>query len=481
MFDALTSKISGVFGSLRSRGKISAGDIENTAAEIRQALLEADVALPVVDQFIDKIRTGALELLPTLQSGVNQAQAIFDLVNKELTEILGGGARRVRYAKNPPTVIMLAGLQGAGKTTLAAKLAKFYKDQGDTPILVASDLQRPNAVNQLQVVGESVGVPVFAPEPGNGVGNPVQVARDGVAFAKSKLHNMVIVDTAGRLGVDEDLMKEASAIRDAINPNEILFVVDAMIGQDAVRTAEAFRDGVGFDGVVLTKLDGDARGGAALSIASLTSRPIMFVSTGEKIADFDIFYPERMASRILGMGDVATLAEQAQKAFNPDTTKKLEEKFVNGEDFTLEDFLEQIEAMSKMGNMGKLLGMLPGAGAMKKQIDNFDESEITRTKALVQSMTPAERRDLKLLNGSRRARIATGSGRSVSDVNKLVEKFTAAQKMMKQLRGGKGPALPPGMAPPPGMPMPSSLKPANQVAKKKSRSGNPAKRAAENG
>ena len=489
MFDALSSKISGVFGSLRNRGKLSASDIETTTAEIRQALLEADVALPVVEKFIEKVRTGSLELLPTLQSGVNQAQAIFELVNKELTEILGGGARRVRYAKNPPTVIMLAGLQGAGKTTLAAKLAKFYKDQGDTPILVASDLQRPNAVNQLQVVGQSVGVPVFAPEPGNGVGDPVQVARDGVAFAQSKLHNMVIVDTAGRLGVDEDLMKEASAIRDAINPNEILFVVDAMIGQDAVRTAEAFRDGVGFDGVVLTKLDGDARGGAALSIASLTERPIMFISNGEKIADFDIFYPERMASRILGMGDVATLAEQAQKAFNPETSKKLEDKFIKGEDFTLEDFLEQIEAMSKMGNMGKLLGMLPGAGAMKKQIDNFDESEITRTKAIVQSMTPAERRDLKLLNGSRRARIAAGSGRAVSDVNKLVEKFTAAQKMMKSMRGGKGPALPPGMALPPGlalppgMPMPSmggAPKMAQQPAKKKSRSGNPAKRAQEN-
>ena len=487
MFDALSSKISGVFGSLRNRGKLSSSDIENTAKEIRQALLEADVALPVVDQFIEKITSGALELLPTLQSGVNQAQAIFDLVNKELTEILGGGARRVRFAKNPPTVIMLAGLQGAGKTTLAAKLAKFYKDQGDTPILVASDLQRPNAVNQLQVVGESVGVPVFAPEPGNGVGNPVQVARDGVAFAKSKLHNMVIVDTAGRLGVDADLMAEASAIRDAINPDEILFVVDAMIGQDAVRTAEAFRDGVGFDGVVLTKLDGDARGGAALSIASLTGRPIMFVSNGEKIADFDIFYPERMASRILGMGDVATLAEQAQKALDPDTSKKLEEKFVKGEDFTLEDFLEQLEAMSKMGNMGKLLGMLPGAGAMKKQIDNFDESEVTRTKAIVQSMTPAERRDLKLLNGSRRARIAAGSGRQVSDVNKLVDKFTAAQKMMKQMRGGKGMGMPGGMALPQGMPpgmpampgMPGAPKKGQQPPKKKSKSGNPAKRAAE--
>ena len=479
MFDALSSKIAGAFTSLRSRGKLSASDIDATVSEIRQALLEADVALEVADNFSEKVRVAAKDLLPTLQSGVNQAQAIFELVNHELTEILGGGARRVRFAKNPPTVIMLAGLQGAGKTTLAAKLAKFYKDQGDTPLLVASDLQRPNAVNQLQVVGEQAGVPVFAPQPGNGIGDPVEVARAGLAFAKSKLHNMVIVDTAGRLGVDAELMAEAVAIRDAINPNEILFVVDAMIGQDAVRTAEAFRDGVGFDGVVLTKLDGDARGGAALSIASLTGRPIMFASTGEKLADFEIFYPERMASRILGMGDVATLAEQAQKAFNPESSKKLEDKFIKGEDFTLEDFLEQIEAMSKMGNIGKLLGMLPGAGAMKKEIDNFDESEVTRTKAIVQSMTPAERRDLKLLNGSRRARIALGSGRQVSDVNKLVDKFTAAQKMMRQMRGGKA-GLPPGMAIPPGISIPSTPKLAMTPPKKKSRSGNPAKRALEN-
>ncbi len=482
MFDALSSKIASAFGSLRSRGKLSNSDIESSIAEIRTALLEADVAQSVVDAFTAKVDVGARDLLATLQSGVNQGQAIFELVNRELTEILGGSARRVRFAKNPPTVIMLAGLQGAGKTTLAAKLAKFYKDQGNTPILVASDLQRPNAVNQLQVVGEQVGVPVFAPEPGNGVGNPVDVARQGVAFAQAKLHNMVIVDTAGRLGVDAELMAEASAIRDAINPQEILFVVDAMIGQDAVRTAEAFRDGVGFDGVVLTKLDGDARGGAALSIASITARPIMFVSTGEKLTDFDVFYPDRMASRILGMGDVQTLAEQAKKAFDPDTTKKLEDKFASGEDFTLEDFLDQIEAMGKMGNMGKLLGMLPGAGAMKKQIDNFDESEITRTKAIVQSMTPAERRDVKLLNGSRRARIALGSGRQVSEVNKLVEKFTAAQKMMKQMRGGKMPAMPPGMALPPGMGagLPQMAPPKmGQQPKKKSRSGNPAKRALE--
>ena len=476
MFDNLSSKFSNAFSSLRSRGKISPSDIENTCAEVRTALLESDVALPVVDSFIEKIRSKSLEALPNLQSGTNQAQAIFEIVNAELVEILGGSARRVRFAKTAPTVIMLAGLQGAGKTTLAGKLAKFYAEQGNTPLLVASDLQRPNAVNQLQVVGESVGVPVFAPEPGNGVGNPVKVAEQGIAFAKSKLYNMVIVDTAGRLGVDEDLMREAIAIRDAISPDEILFVVDAMIGQDAVRTAQAFQDGVGFDGVVLTKLDGDARGGAALSITQLTGKPIMFSSNGEKLSDFDIFYPDRMASRILGLGDVATLAEQAKKAFDGESSARLEEKFARGDDFTLEDFLEQLEAMSKMGSMSKLLGMLPGAAGIKKQIENFDESEIVRTKSIVQSMTPIERRDPKVLNGSRRARIALGAGRKVQDVNSLVDKFAAAQKMMKQMRSGKG--LPPGMGMPPGAPAPVQ-KVSQQPAKKKSKSGNPAKRALE--
>jgi signal recognition particle subunit SRP54 len=482
MFETLTSRFANAFGTLRSRGKISEKDIELVVTEIRQALLEADVALSVVENFTTTIQQQALEILPTLQAGSNQAEAIYSVVNKELTEILGGGARRIRFAKKPPTIIMLAGLQGAGKTTLAAKLAKFYKDQGETPILIASDLQRPNAVNQLQVVGQSVGVPVYAPEPGNGVGDPVKVARDGVQFAASKLHSMVIVDTAGRLGVDAELMQEAIAIRDAITPDEILFVVDAMIGQDAVKTAQAFQDGVGFDGVVITKLDGDARGGSALSIAALTGSPIMFASVGEKISDFDIFYPERMASRILGMGDVATLAEQAKKAFDGDTAKKLEDKFTSGEDFTLDDFLEQLEAMSKMGSMGKLLSMLPGAGQMKKQIENFDESEITRTKAIVQSMTPLERRDMKVLNGSRRARIANGSGRKVSDVNALVEKFTAAQKMMNQMRnGGSIPGMPPmpaGMRPP-GIAVSKGSQQSPQ--KKKSKSGNPAKRALENG
>jgi len=488
MFESLTSRFSGAFSKLRSRGKLSASDINDTFAEIKNALLDADVALDVVNEFVEITQTKSLDLLKDLQAGTNQAQAVFDLVHAELVEVLGGAARRIRFAKNPPTVILLAGLQGAGKTTLAGKLAKYLKEQGNTPLLIASDLQRPNAVTQLQVVGEQVGVPVFAPEPGNGVGNPVKVAQDGLDFAKQKLHNMVIVDTAGRLGVDEDLMKEAIAIRDAVKPDEILFVVDAMIGQDAVRTAKAFGDGVGFDGVVLTKLDGDARGGAALSIAKQTGKPIFFASTGEKLSDFDVFYPERMASRILGMGDVATLAEQAKKALDTETSKKLEEKFVKGEDFTLEDFLEQLQGIAKMGNMSKILSMMPGAAnkQIQKQLEAIDDSEITKSTAIVQSMTPAERRDPKILNGSRRARIAKGSGRQVSEVNNLVDRFGQAQKAMKMARSGGGiPGMPamPSMPNMPNMPAarPNLQNKQNHQNKKKSKSGNPAKRAAEEG
>ena len=476
MFEGLSARFSGALAKLRNRGKLSASDLEETFAEIRAALLDGDVALEVVSDFVNTTQIKSLELLPTLQAGTNQAQAIFELINKELVAILGGATRRIKFAKNPPTVIMLAGLQGAGKTTLAGKLAKYFKEQGNTPLLVASDLQRPNAVTQLQIVGEQVGVPVFAPETGNGVGDSVKVARAGLEFAKQKLHNMVIVDTAGRLGIDENLMQEAISIRNAINPDEILFVVDAMIGQDAVKTAKAFGDGVGFDGVVLTKLDGDARGGAALSIAKITGRPILFASTGEKLSDFEIFYPERMASRILGMGDVATLAEQAKKALDTDTSKRLEEKFVKGEDFTLEDFLEQLQGIAKMGSMSKILGMLPGAAQMKKQIENIDDSEITKSTAIVQSMTPLERRDPKILNGSRRARIAKGSGRQVSEVNNLVDRFAQAQKAMKQVRnGGAIPGMPaiPGAMPP--------ITKSQVMTKKKSKSGNPAKRAQEEG
>jgi len=483
VFDSLSSKFASAFSTLRSRGRIKPSDVEAIIAEIRSALIESDVAQEVAQNFGDQIQALALPELDRINKSTNPSQGIFEIINAELTRTLGGQTRRIRMAKKGPTVVMLVGLQGAGKTSLAGKLALHLKNQGNTPVLVASDLQRPNAVTQLQQVGASVGIPVFAPEPGNGVGDPVKVAQAGKKFAEDKLHNFVIVDTAGRLGVDAELMNQASRIRDAIKPDEILFVVDAMLGQDAVRTATSFLEGVGFDGVVLTKLDGDARGGAALSIVTLTNRPIMFAATGEKPADFDLFHPDRMASRILGMGDVATLAEQAKAALDPDLTKKFEEKFAAGDDFTLIDFLTQLQALKKMGSMSKMLGMLPGmnSGAMKKQLDNLDEGELVRTEAIIQSMTPAERHDVKILNGSRRARIAKGSGRAVSEVNNLVDRFTAAQKMMRQMRKGGG--MPAGMPSMPGMagmpPMPKFNKPL--PPKKKSKSGNPAKRAAEQG
>jgi signal recognition particle subunit SRP54 len=490
MFESLSEKFSSAFATLRGKGRISEGDIDLIAEEIRLALLDGDVALTVADKFVARVKERSLLALPEIRKSTNQSQEIYSIVNAELVEILGGPARRIRFAKNPPTIIMLAGLQGSGKTTLAGKLALYLKEQGDTPLLVAADLQRPNAVTQLSLLAQSIGVPVHAPEPGNGVGDPVSVAKSGIEFAKSKLFNVVIVDTAGRLGIDEEMMKQASEIKRAVSPDEVLFVVDAMIGQDAIRTAEAFESGVGFDAVVLTKLDGDAKGGAALSIAEQTKKPILFASAGEKLTDFDYFYPDRMASRILGLGDIATLAEQAKKAIDSDTAKRLEEKFVAGEDFTLEDFLEQIQAMKKMGSMSKILGMLPGANsaAMRKQIDALDDDELIRTQAIVQSMTPTERRNPKILNGSRRSRIAKGSGRTVTEVNNLVDRFSAAQKMMKQMRGGNMPAnmpkMPGGMGLPPAMTggIPRSSAPGNRVApKKKSRSGNPAKRAIEEG
>ena len=481
MFEALGQKFSNLFSGLR--GKVSKDDLEKFANEIKIALLESDVAQSVAENFASQILKIADERADEINKSTNPAQKIFEIVNAQLTQTLGGSARRLRFAKTGPTIILLTGLQGAGKTSLAGKLAKYLKDQGNTPLLVASDLQRPNAVTQLQVVGDSIKVPVFAPEPGNGVGDPVAVAKAGVQFAKDKVHNFVIVDTAGRLGVDQELMQQAIKVRDEISPDEIFFVVDAMIGQDAVKTAQAFADGVGFDAVVLTKLDGDARGGAALSIVELTGKPIIFAATGEKVGDFDLFYPDRMASRILGMGDVASLAEQAKKAMSGDTAAKLEEKFASGEDFTFSDFLSQLEAMKNMGSMSKLMGLLPGAGQMKKQIENFDEGELVRTRAIIESMTPMERNNPKVLNGSRRARISRGSGRAISEINSLVERFSQAQKVMKQMRSGGMPNIPgmgglPGTAGMTGMP---KISKNNPPPKKKSRSGNPAKRAAEEG
>ena len=473
MFEALGQRFTSLFSGLR--GKVSQAQLVEFSSDIKNALLDSDVALVVADKFSKQVLEEFNNQTELINKSTNPSQKIFEIVNLQLTQILGGSERRLKYAKVAPTIILLTGLQGAGKTSLAGKLANYLKLQGNTPVLVAADLQRPNAVNQLQVVGESSKIPVFAPEPGNGVGDPISVAKAGVKFAKEKLHNFVIIDTAGRTGVDQELMNQITNIRDAVTPDEIFFVIDAMTGQDAAVTAKAFADGVGFDAVVLTKLDGDARGGAALSIVEITGKPIIFASTGEKIADFDLFYPDRMASRILGMGDVASLAEQAKRAMPEETSKKLEDKFVKGEDFTFEDFLSQLEAMKNMGSMSKLMGLLPGSAGMKKQIENFDESELVRTRAIIQSMTPLERNDPKVLNGSRRSRIARGSGRAVSEINSLVERFSQAQKMMKQMRGGNMPAGLPNIG---SMPKPQQ---SNNIPKKKSRSGNPAKRALEEG
>ncbi|MDP4975467.1 MAG: signal recognition particle protein, partial [Candidatus Nanopelagicales bacterium] len=482
MFASLSDRLSATFRNLRGKGRLSEDDIDETVREIRIALLDADVALPVVREFCARVKERALS--SEVSGALNPAQQVVKIVHEQLVGILGGETRRLRYAKHPPTVIVLAGLQGAGKTTLAGKLAAHLREQSHTPLLVAADLQRPNAVDQLRIVGERAGVPVFAPEPGNGIGDPVRVARDAVEHARVHLNDIVIVDTAGRLAIDAELMDQLARVRDAVEPDEVLLVVDAMIGQDAVRTAEEFGAVVGFDGVVLTKLDGDARGGAALSIVSVTGRPILFASTGEGLEDFEAFHPDRMASRILDMGDVLTLIEQAERAFDTEQTERMAQKVAQGEDFTLEDFLDQMQAVKKMGSLGKILGMLPGMGEMKAQLDQVDERDIDRVAAIIQSMTPQERQDPKILNGSRRARIARGSGTQVSDVNGLIERFGEAQKMMRQMRGGKGMPGVPGM---PGMPgfgggggKKSKGRSGKAPAKpKQGRSGNPAKRAHE--
>src|SRR3954467_11468943 len=387
MFETLSDRLESVFKSLRGKGRLTDADTHARARETRIAWLEADVALPVVREFITAVKERARGA--EVSQALNPAQQVVKIVNEELVEILGGSARPLQFAKTPPSVVMLAGLQGTGKTTLAGKLGRWLKEQRHDPLLVAADLQRPNAVQQLQVVGQRAGVDVFAPEPGNGVGDPIAVARDSLAEARRRVHDVVVVDTAGRLGVDAELMQQAADIRDAVQPDETLFVLDAMIGQDAVTTAQAFQEGVGFTGVVLTKLDGDARGGAALSVAHLTGRPIFFASTGEKLEDFDVFHPERMASRILGMGDMLTLIEQAEKAFDAEQAEQMATKLA-GDSFGLDDFLEQLLAVRKMGPIANLLGMLPGMGQMKDQLSQVDDRDLDRIMAIIRSMTPAE-------------------------------------------------------------------------------------------
>ena len=480
-FSSLTDRLTGAFKHLRSKGKLSESDIDGTVREIRRALLDADVSLDVVKSFTARVRERALA--EEVSQALNPAQQVVSIVNDELTEILGANVDRpLNFAKNPPTIIMLAGLQGAGKTTLAGKLGYWLKDLGHTPMLVAADLQRPNAVTQLQVVGERAGVPVYAPGVQSGssdvvpaglaAGDPVKVARDSIDVARQKLYDTVIIDTAGRLGVDEELMRQARNIRDAVDPDEILFVIDAMIGQDAVATAEAFNEGVDFTGVVLSKIDGDARGGAALSVASVTGKPILFSSTGEGLKDFEVFHPDRMASRILDMGDVLTLIEQAQKQFDEQEAREAAEKMAEGT-FGLDDFLSQLQQVRQLGSMKKLLGMIPGMSQYRQAIDQFDEKEVDRTEAIIHSMTPEERRNPQILDGSRRARIAYGSGVTVSAVNGLLDRFSQAAKMMKRMSGSSMPGIGNSNSPR------KNKKNKKKNRNKSGRSGNPMKREAE--
>ena len=453
MFESLSDRLQSALGGLRGKGKLTEEDINATAREIRLALLEADVSLTVVRAFIKRVKERALGA--DVSAALNPAQQVIKIVDEELTNILGGETRRLNMAKNPPTVIMLAGLQGAGKTTLAGKLASHLAKQGHTPMLVACDLQRPGAVQQLQIVGERAGVPTFAPDPGTSLdsyehemgtshGDPVAVAQQGIEHAKQQKNDVVIIDTAGRLGIDETLMTQARNIRDAVNPDEVLFVIDAMIGQDAVKTAEAFAQGVDFTGVVLTKLDGDARGGAALSIREVTGKPILYASTGEKLEDFDVFHPERMSSRILGMGDLLSLIEQAEATYNEQDAEAAANKLTSGE-LTLEDFLDQLLMIRRMGPIGNLLKMMPGGKQMNQMADMVDEKQLDRIQAIIRGMTPEERQDPKILNASRRKRIANGSGVKVSDVNQLVDRFFEAKKMMGQMASQFGLPGMPGM------------------------------------
>ena len=490
MFTSLSDRLTVTFKSLRGKGRLSESDVNATIRDIRIALLDADVALPVVRQFTSAVRERALGA--EVSGALNPAQQVVKIVNDELVAHprRPDPPDRVRqepadgdHARRPAGL----GQDHAGRQARPAG----SRTRGTRPLLVAADLQRPNAVTQLQVVGERAGVPVFAPERGNvagydaalesgegtrSFGDPVAVSRQGIEQARARQHDVVIVDTAGRLAIDENLMQQAADIREAIQPDEVLFVIDAMIGQAAVETAQAFQDGVDFTGVVMTKLDGDARGGAALSVATITGRPIMFASTGEKVEEFEVFHPDRMASRILDMGDVLTLIEQAEKAFDQRQAAGDGAQVPRGRGLHLRRLPAADGRHQEDGLAEAMLGMMPGMGQMREQLDALDEREFDRVEAMVRSMTPFERTHPKQINGSRRARIARGSGVTVSEVNQLLERFTDAQKMMRSMRRGGGAGIP-GMPAIPGMG--GGARKGKQQQRKKGKSGNPAKRAAE--
>lgn len=428
-FEGLSTKLQNIFGKLGKRGKLSEKEVKEAMREVKLALLEADVNFTVVKSFINTVSQRAVgaEVLQSL----TPSQQIIKIVNEELTALMGGSVERINFGSRKPAVILLAGLQGAGKTTMAGKLAGYLaKTQGKKPLLVACDIYRPAAIKQLQVVGEKVGVPVFE----RGTSNPVETAKEAIAYAGYHFLNLVIVDTAGRLHIDEKMMDEIADIKNELNPTEILLVVDAMTGQDAVNVAKSFNEKLELTGVILTKLDGDTRGGAALSVRSVTGKPIKFSGIGEKLTDIEPFYPERMASRILGMGDVLTLIEKAEQAFDEKQANELARKITN-DDFTLEDFLEQFQQVKKMGSMNELLAMMPGMNASKFKDVEIDQKASARVEAIIKSMTPKERRKPDILNASRKKRIAAGSGTSVQEVNRLIKQFEQSRQLMKQFTG----------------------------------------------
>ena len=426
MFENLSERLERSFKILKGQGRISEINIAETLKDVRKALLDADVNFRIAKQFTDTIKTKALgqEVLKS----VNPSQMMVKIVHDELAQLMGGDKTDINIKFNP-AIILIAGLQGSGKTTFSGKLANWIKSKkGKNPLLVAGDVYRPAAIDQLQIIGTQVDIPVYT-EDGNM--NPVQIVKNSVKEAKRNGYDVVIIDTAGRLAVDEEMMKEISAVKEAVNPHEILFVVDSMTGQDAVNTAKEFNDRLDFDGVVLTKLDGDTRGGAALSIRSVVDKPIKFVSTGEKMDAIDIFYPLRMADRILGMGDIVTLVEKAQEQYDTEEARKLQKKIAKNQ-FDLNDFIEQIQQIKKMGNVKDLMGMIPGVGKAVKNLD-IDDNAFKNIEAIIRSMTPEERSNPVLLNGSRRKRIAVGSGTTVQEVNKLVKQFDETRKMMKMM------------------------------------------------
>lgn len=429
-FEGLSAKLQEVTRKLRGKARITESDLKEMLREVKLALLEADVNYAIVKEFINTIQEKALgqDVLKSLTPG----QQVIKIVKDELVELLGGTESKINFTPNPPTIIMLVGLQGSGKTTTAGKLANLLRKQGKKPLLVACDVYRPAAIKQLQVVGGQLNIPVFANE---GSKDVVKIARQAIDVAISKLNDVVILDTAGRLHIDEELMNELKNVKSNVKPHEILLVVDSMTGQDAVNVAKSFNEALGIDGVVLTKLDGDTRGGAAISVKKITGRPIKFAATGEKLSDIEVFYPERMASRILGMGDVLSIIEKAEEAIDLEEAEKLEKQLKKKKDLDLDDYLTQLRQIKKMGSFSSLLKMIPGMNQLKDV--KVDDKEFIRIEAMISSMTKAERQNPKLLNGNRRLRIAKGSGTSVQEINKFMKSFEMTQKMMRQMKDSK--------------------------------------------